>query len=136
LFPSEIKLYHSKRVPVTLTNIEVVQKPLAADLFVPAPGSTDLERCEDMKPPQAISTPEPLLSAKAERLRKAIGIGRVRMTALVDKKGKVATLKVLNQEDPDVASDTIRAVRGWRFKPATCSGHPVNVWMTLEVDYR
>lgn len=60
--------------------------------------------------------------------------GTVPLTALVDRHGRVADVKV-TQSIPELDAAAMDAVRRWRFKPAISWGRPVAAWVTLPVRF-
>lgn len=60
--------------------------------------------------------------------------GTVLLTALVDRQGRVADVKV-TKSIPELDAAAREAVRRWRFRPARSWGRPVAVWVTLPVKF-
>ena len=63
--------------------------------------------------------------------------GLVPIEALIAVDGTVSTTRVLSaQVHPELAMAAVSAVRQWRFSPTLLNGAPVEVWMTVMVDFR
>ena len=115
--------------PVELPTLEVeVEIPAGP----PPPPSGPIRVGGDVKPPVKVSGdhPEYTESARAARLE-----GVVIVEAVIDKQGRVTATKVLKDMPMGLAANAERAVRAWKFKPATLNGKPVTVYYSLTVNY-
>jgi protein TonB len=61
--------------------------------------------------------------------------GTVGLKALVSSKGVVAEVTVVKSLSSAMDQEAIKAVRQWRYRPATLAGQPVAVWLTITVSY-
>lgn len=98
---------HLRRVPVHTSDFSPLAEPLA------------LPRCEDVRPPEALATPDPLLRLTDENLR-------VRISFIVGADGRVHSAFVMESGGPQEDQAVLRAVRRWRFRPAMCNGVPTD----------
>jgi protein TonB len=55
---------------------------------------------------------------------------------LVQADGKVSDLKVVRSIDEAFDQAALKAVRKWRFKPATCDGVPMTTHIYVSVAFR
>jgi protein TonB len=80
----------------------------------------------------AIAQPPPVYPALAriERVE-----GDVLLQALVDEKGKVEAVTVVNGPEP-LRNAAIDALRNWRFKPYLLEGHPVAVRTFVDFHFK
>jgi TonB family protein len=63
--------------------------------------------------------------------------GTVLMQAVIGTAGQVLSLEVRNsQVDPDLIKSAMEAVKQWRYEPTLLNGQPVEVVMSLTVDFR
>jgi TonB family protein len=85
--------------------------PFAAPLALP--------KCESVRPPEALLTPDPLLSAEDENL--FVGV-----SFIVGTDGRVHSAFVLNSGGAYEDQVVLRAVRQWRYRPALCNGVPTD----------
>jgi TonB family protein len=86
-------------------------------------------RCEDTRPPQALTTPEPLLvSAGTEQ--------RVKVSFIVGTDGRVHSPLILQSAGPVGDRNVLRTVRTWRYRPATCNGVPTEAEGKIEFSRR
>jgi TonB family protein len=71
-----------------------------------------------------------------ESMREAGRDGIVSLEAIIDVDGNVASLRVLGaQVHPDLAAAAMEAVRQWKFTPTLLNGAPVEVKMTVTVNF-
>src|SRR5579864_292087 len=85
--------------------------------------------CEDVQPPEALTTPEPLLSAGA--------LGRrVKVSFIIGTDGRVHSPLIL--QSAGLAGDrrVLQTVRTWRYRPATCNGVPTETEGKIEFSSR
>ena len=95
------------RVPAHISEFNPVSEPLA------------LPRCGNVRPPEALLTPDPLLPVANDDVP-------VRVSFIVGSDGHVHSAFVLNGAGPDEDEAVLRAVRQWRYRPAMCNGVPTD----------
>jgi TonB family protein len=86
----------------------------------------------DVKPPKVIHYVEPSFSSKS---KEAYVEGTVKISTVVSVEGFATNLQIvngLNAEEDRMAMD---ALKQWRFQPGTKAGQPVNVKVTVEIDF-
>jgi TonB family protein len=96
-----------RRVPSHISEFSPVSEPLA------------LPKCGDVRPPEALLTPDPLLHVQDDDLQ-------VRVSFIVGSDGNVHSAFVLDSGGPDEDRIVLRAVRFWRYRPALCNGVPTD----------
>ncbi len=63
--------------------------------------------------------------------------GDVVVEAVLDRAGNVTDARVAADEVRFGAGEAaLQAIRGWRYRPATCHGSPVSVYLTIRVAFR
>jgi len=87
----------------------------------------------DVKPPEKLNAPQPQYT---EIARKARIQGVVIVQAIVDKNGDVTNVKVLKGLPMGLEDEAVKAIKRWKFKPATLNGKPVDVYYNLTVNFR
>lgn len=87
----------------------------------------------DIKKPIKIRDTPPRYTPKA---RKARVQGVVIVQAVIDRKGDVADVKVLKGLPNGLSEAAVKAVKKWKFKPATLDGEPVAVYYNLTINFR
>ena len=66
----------------------------------------------------------------AQRLAKEHGVSLNQWIRGIPRIGEV-----VGHANPDLERSTIRALKEWRYEPATCNGKPVEVETVLRVNY-
>jgi len=87
---------------------------------------------QGITPPKLTLHKEPEFSDLARRM-KYQGTGVLGLT--VDRDGVPTKIHVLNPLGCGLDAQAVRAVEGWRFKPAEKDGQPVEVEIAVEVDF-
>lgn len=90
---------------------------------------SSIPSCEDVKPPQALTTPDPLLGPSESGRR-------VKVSFLVGTDGRVHSPLIL--ESAGMAGDhhVLQTIRTWRYRPATCNGVPAETEGNVEFSSR
>lgn len=86
----------------------------------------------DVKPPKLVHYVEPAFSSNS---KEAFVEGTVKISAVVKTDGTAAKLRVLRGLNAEEDRTATEAVKQWRFQPGTKQGQPVNVRVTVEVDF-
>ncbi len=88
---------------------------LRAAQFIDVPHVTSVPSCADVRPPQALATPDPFFNPQG---------GKVKVSFIVGTDGRVHSPLIL--ESAGLAGDrrVLQTVRSWRYRPATCNGVP------------
>ena len=72
-----------------------------------------------------------------QSMREAGIEGTVPLEARIDRRGNVASLRVLSaQIHPDLARAAMEAVQQWRFSPTLLNGEPVEIVMTVSIEFQ
>ena len=82
--------------------------------------------------PQAISAPDPDYTEEARRAKKQ---GTCVLWLIVDAAGHPRDIKVVRGLGLGLDAKALEAVRQWRFQPALKDGKPVDVQISVEVDF-
>jgi protein TonB len=83
--------------------------------------------------PQAVATPDPEYTEEARRSKTQ---GTCVLWLIVDAAGKPRDIKVIHGLGYGLDAKAIDAVRQWRFQPALKDGRPVDVQISVEVDFK
>jgi TonB family protein len=83
--------------------------------------------------PRPVSRTNPIYPEKAREKRKQ---GTVSLGLIVSKDGSATGVHVVNSVDRDIDQAAIDAVSQWKFEPGTYQGNPVDVELTVQVNFR
>jgi len=103
--------------------------PKRAAEFSDVPHVSARSRCEDTQPPEALTTPDPLLVPTGN------GLG-VKVSFIVGADGRVHSPLILQSVGPVGDRNVLRTVRTWRYRPATCNGVPTEAEGKIEFSRR
>jgi protein TonB len=82
--------------------------------------------------PQAISSPDPDYTEEARKAKKQ---GTCVLWMIVDAAGRPRDIKVVRGLGLGLDAKALEAVRQWRFQPALKDGKPVDVQISVEVEF-
>ncbi len=85
-----------------------------------------------VKAPKLIHYVEPEFSADS---KEAFVEGVVKVSTVVTTEGIVSTCQVVRGLNAEEDRTAIKAVKLWRFQPGTKDGKPVNVRVTVEIEF-
>jgi TonB family protein len=86
-----------------------------------------------VKPPKLIYGPNPEYSEEARRAKVQ---GVVVLWLIVDSQGTTQDVRVSRSLGKGLDEQAVKAVRSWRFEPATLNGQPVPVQINAEVSFK
>jgi TonB family protein len=117
-FPSPSRVF-PYRTPLTQREKTLRRVPSHISEFSPVSEPLALPKCGDVRPPEALLTPDPLLHVQDDDLQ-------VRVSFIVGSDGHVHSAFVLDSGAPDEDQIVLHAVRFWRYRPALCNGVPTD----------
>ena len=108
---------------------QVLRSLTRASQFSNVPHVSSHPSCEDVQPPEALATPDPLLTPAA-------GGKKVKVSFIIGTDGRVHSPLIL--ESAGLAGDrhVLQTVRTWRYRPATCNGVPTETEGKIEFSSR
>ena len=62
--------------------------------------------------------------------------GDGQLTAVVNAQGRADDIQVTQSLDPGLDANAVAAVSQWLFKPGTKDGQPVDVAVTIEINFK
>jgi TonB family protein len=86
-------------------------------------------RCEDTQPPEALTTPDPLVTP-------AVHGRKVKVSFIIGTDGRVHSPLILESAGAAGDHTVLRMVRSWRYRPATCNGVPTETEGKVEFSSR
>src|SRR5580658_8915219 len=108
---------------------QVWKTPARATEFSDVPHVSARARCEDTQPPEALTTPDPLL------VRAEAGL-KVKVSFIIGADGRVHSPLILQSAGPAGDRNVLQTVRAWRYRPATCNGVPTEAEGKIEFSRR
>jgi len=105
--------------------------PTAAPPPPPKQTPTRVRVGGNVQPPRAISAPQPVYPALARQARIQ---GAVVLHAVITRDGRVEELHVISGH-PLLIQAAEDAVRQWRYQPTLLNGDPVEIEMTITVNF-
>lgn len=114
---------------VTLEQRAVSKTLARASQFVDVLHISSRPACEDVQPPEALTTPDPPFTTAAHGQR-------VKVSFIIGTDGRVHSPLIL--ESAGLAGDrhVLQTVRTWRYRPATCNGVPTEIEGKIEFSSR
>jgi TonB family protein len=125
----EIPASLMRRSAVSQREHQVWKIPQRAAEFREVPHISAKARCEDTRPPQPLTTPDPLLVAAGTDQM-------VKVSFIVGTDGRVHSPLILQSAGPAGDRNILRTVRAWRYRPATCNGVPTEAEGKIEFSRR
>lgn len=86
----------------------------------------------DVKPPKLLHYVEPSFSPNS---KEAFVEGTVRISTVVSSEGVTKDFRVISGLNAEEDRNAIEALKQWKFQPGTRNGQPVNVRVTVEVEF-
>ena len=88
--------------------------------------------CDEITRPEVIEKVNPKYPEEA---RKAKITGHVIVETVINEKGTVDDIKVVESPDERLSEAAVEAIRQWTFEPALCDGRPVGVYYNLTINF-
>jgi len=108
---------------------QVWRTPARTAEFSEVPHVSAKSRCEDSQPPEALTTPNPMLVPAAAGLK-------VKVSFIIGADGHVHSPLILQSGGTVGDRNVLRTVRNWRYRPATCNGVPTESEGKIEFSRR
>lgn len=99
------------------------KKPDGAEVYEPGPA---------VKSPKLIHYVEPEFSANS---KEAFVEGVVKVSTVVTTEGTASDCQIIRGLNAEEDKTALKAVKLWRFQPGTKDGKPVNVRVTVEIEF-
>ena len=108
---------------------EATKAMVRASQFLDIPHMALRRRCEEVQPPEALTTPYPLLAAGTTG-------GRVKVSFIIGTDGRVHSPLILESAGWVGDRRVLQTVRTWRYRPALCNGVPTETEGKVEFSIR
>lgn len=96
--------------------------------FTNVPHTSARSACNDVQPPEALTTPTPLWTPAQD--------SKVKVSFIVGTDGHVHSPLILESAGPTGDRRVLQTVRAWRYRPATCNGVPTETEGKIEFSSR
>jgi TonB family protein len=97
--------------------------------FADVPHTTARSRCQETRPPEALTTPNPVFEPSAPGLK-------IKVSFIVGTDGRVHSPLILESSGTTGDHTILNAVRAWRYRPAMCNGVPTETEGKIEFSSR
>jgi TonB family protein len=134
LFPKEMHYSDDGQDSLDISVSELLPEVTSdPSRFTPPAGSLEMANCEmnQMKGPSVEFQPEPQFPGKA-----AENGAIVVLSLIVGTDGKPHLIHVARSGGAAFDVEAIRAVQGWKFRPATCQGEQTLTMIDVDVEFR
>jgi TonB family protein len=108
---------------------QIWREPAREAQFADVPHSSARARCEQTRPPEALTTPNPVLAGSDPSLK-------VKVSFIVGTDGRVHSPFILESAGSIEDHTVLQTVRGWRYRPALCNGVPTETEGKIEFSSR
>lgn len=103
--------------------------PLRSAEFADVPHTSARSRCQDTQPPEALTTPNPIMDNTDPSLK-------IKVSFIVGTDGRVHSPLILESSGTSEDHAILNTVRAWRYRPATCNGVPTETEGKIEFSSR
>jgi TonB family protein len=107
------------RISLSRSEIDLSRAPAHVSELAPTMPTLAVPSCESVQPAEALLTPDPLLPIAPDG-------PLVRVSFVIGPDGRVHSPFVLYSGGSNEDAAVLRAVRGWRYRPALCNGVPTD----------
>lgn len=102
---------------------------IRAAQFIDVPHISSAPACEEVRPPEALTTPDPVLASITRGKR-------VKVSFIIGTDGRVHSPLILESAGLTGDRRVLQTVRTWRYRPATCNGVPTETEGKIEYSPR
>jgi TonB family protein len=117
------------QVPLSAREHQVWIPAAHGSEFAAVPHTTVRSRCAATRPPEALTTPNPLLDTAGTSVR-------VTVSFIIGTDGRIHSPFILDSAGPAGDRTVLNAVHSWRYRPAMCNGVPTEAEGTIEFSGR
>lgn len=131
--PFDIRALHEGKVVLEVKVLEIAHDGNdQPGLFLPSANSEFWPQCDDLQEAQLAERVTPQYPPEA----RANGeMGRVIFYAVIEADGRVSNLTLIQHATPSLEDAAAKAIRQWRYKPATCNSTPIRVETSISTDF-
>jgi TonB family protein len=123
-------LERHRKMEAQVTELSAADSP-DPGAFVAPTGSLELGNCSvKSEPPRPVSTPDPGFPSHLRGRNSTVVV-----QLIVDVKGKAQDVQIARSGGESFDDEAVRAVRNWKFKPASCNGEAMAIQLTVEINF-
>ena len=119
----------TRNEPLAVWERQLSYVPIHSSEFADVPHTSARPRCERTHPPEALTTPNPILNPADPALK-------VRVSFIVGADGRVHSPLILESAGTSDDQAILETVRTWRYRPAMCNGVPTETEGKIEFSRR
>jgi TonB family protein len=119
----------STTIPVVKREARLAKTPVRSSEFADVPHTSARSRCEATQPPEALTTPNPVMENTDPSLK-------IKVSFIVGTDGRVHSPLLLESSGTSEDHAILNTVRAWRYRPATCNGVPTETEGKVEFSSR
>lgn len=107
----------------------LTKTPVRSAEFADVPHTSARSRCEETQPPEALTTPDPVMDNADPSLK-------IKVSFIVGTDGRVHSPLILESSGTSEDHAILNTVRAWRYRPAMCNGVPTETEGKVEFSSR
>ena len=119
----------SPTTPIAERDNWLAKTPVRSAEFADVPHTSARSRCEETQPPEALTTPDPVMENTDPSLK-------IKVSFIVGTDGRVHSPLILESSGTSEDHAILNTVRGWRYRPAMCNGVPTETEGKIEFSSR
>ena len=127
--PQTRAFWVSTTIPVVKREARLAKTPVRSSEFADVPHTSARSRCEATQPPEALTTPNPVMENTDPSLK-------IKVSFIVGTDGRVHSPLILESSGTSEDHAILNTVRAWRYRPATCNGVPTETEGKVEFSSR
>jgi TonB family protein len=115
--------------PIVTEEQRLGKQPVRNSEFADVPHASARSRCEATQPPEALTTPNPILENSDPAVK-------IKVSFIVGTDGRVQSPLILESSGTTEDHAILETVRTWRYRPALCNGVPTETEAKIEFSSR
>ena len=127
--PQTRTLRVSSKISLVERQTWLAKTPVRSSEFADVPHTSARSRCEATQPPEALTTPNPIMENTDPSLK-------IKVSFIVGTDGRVHSPLILESSGTSEDHAILNTVRGWRYRPAMCNGVPTETEGKVEFSSR
>lgn len=132
-YPRKLELLANGSKVLTVTVTSLMTAAFDQALLEPPKGAVERNRCKNFKHALPVKTPDPLYPKSASQNEM---MGDTSVVITVETDGSVSNVHLLGGATQSMDEATLKTIKGWKFKPATCGPEPVVSDLQVVVSFR